>query len=360
MDLDSVDEAQTRNSGNELAASPSAILRSESFVPIAGIPIQDSSSNVVLGHIVSTQLPTATACWHCGSADRPEMLYVPCHCNTIIHRDCFRQWRTGWINPRNYFQCPNCMRDYNIERIKPSTAESEQRIWRRFRLEVAKMWFLTFFIVGVIIAAVALIAYYSDRSSKNVPVGVKYMLSSVVNGFPDGNSTDVWRAEFKRPDVYVWQYYTLLGCLATSILILVVFALLGCTFDEKERERKGACNCCADCCRGSSNDSMMWCIYCNNVSCPNPGDCSSSDCNSSCDTGGCDNEAAIIFVFVVIIIVAIAVLLSAIFVVILYACQKWALLYDRFASMLKAQAAELEGETIVLGLNEHWRPVTQV
>ena len=331
-------------------------------VPAPGLPILDQTTQVVVGHIVTSRQQQGPAtCWFCGKDDRPELLYIPCTCNTLIHRDCFRQWRTGWINPTNYFQCPNCMHDYNIERIKPSTTESEIRIWRRFRLEVAKMWFATFFVIGVIVAAIALIAYYSDRSEKNVPVGVKYMISSVVNGFPSSNSTAEWRENFKRPDVYVWQYYTLLGCVCTAILILVVFAFLGCTFDESKRERKGVCNCCGDCCRGSSsstNGDIFWCIYCNDVTCPNPSDCNQSCGN--CDLGGCDGEGAVIAAFVIVIVVVIAVLLGALFVIILYAAQKWALLYDRFASMIKAQAAELEGETVVLGIYEQWRPMTEV
>jgi hypothetical protein len=80
-------------------------------------------------------------------------------------------------------------------------------------------------------------------------------------------------------------------------------------------------------------------------SCPAPGDCS----------GGCGKdlgEAAVIL----ILIIAVIVVLSAVFVVILYCVQKVSLLYDRVSDMLRNQQWELEGETVVLGIHESWRP----
>ena len=54
------------------------------------------------------------------------------------------------------------------------------------------------------------------------------------------------------------------------------------------------------------------------------------------------------------------VIISAVFVVIFYAVKKWTLLYDRMTDMLLQQQAELEGDTVVLAMNETWRPVNAV
>ena len=315
------------------------------------------SDGTVYGRVVSTNMATsACECWHCGKSTMPETLYQPCRCGTYIHRGCFRQWRAGWINPRNYFQCPNCLYSYNIERVKPATTESKERIVQRYRCAVLQVWLVTLLVLAFFVDFFAVISYYADTSDKNVPVGMKYMLSSVINGFPDSNSTDVWRAEFKLPQYHVWPYYTLLGVLCTSILILTAFMFVGCTFDEDERKRKGGCNCCNDCCNGINYGGC----YCYDP-CPHC-DCSrcycggGGGCNFSGGGGGNLGEAAIILVLVIVVVV----IFSAIFVVIMFCIQKVTLLYDRVSDMLQNQQWELEGETVVLGIHESWRPNDRV
>lgn len=242
------------------------------------------------------------------------------------------------------------MHRYNLERVKPSTTESEEEIKRHYRCEIVKLWLglLLFFVV--IIGTLATIIYFCDPN-KNVPVATKYMLTSVLNGFPDKNSTDKWREDFKRDDVPVWHYYTLIATFIVSLCVLIAFAFMGCTFDEEERRKQR--RCCEDC--GGMQGCYCDCMYI---------DCSGASpriCNCDCkaEKCDCDSDSGPIIAIIVIIIV-IVVIFSAIFVVILYACQKCALLYDRVTHMLMSQQEELEGETVVLAVNETWRPTTSV
>ena len=323
--------------------------------PIVAERFITATDGTIYGRIVTSEtVPHTTQCWYCGKSEQPELMYQPCKCTTSIHRHCFRQWRTGWINPRNYFSCPNCMFSYNIERVKPATTESKERILQRYRWSIIRVWAIMFLLLGVLIGFFATISYYADTSEKNVPVAMKYMLSSVVQGFPNENSTEIWRSQFKLPNYAVWPYYTLLGVLCTSVLILIGFAFMGCTFDENERKRQDCCNCCSDACDGA-NCYYCYCYdpcpHCSCGSCDSCGNCGSGDCGggSDCKGGG---EAVIILVLVI----AVIVVLSAVFVVIIFCVKKISLLYDRVSDMLQTQQSELEGETVVLGIYESWRP----
>lgn len=328
-------------------------------------PLYYNASDPVLGTVVTEyDVQPSGCCWYCQSAERADMLFKPCACNSFIHRDCFRKWRTGWINPRNYFQCPNCCHSYKMERVRVSSGQTKANILRNYRFGLIKLWLGTFLFIGGIIAILATIAYFSDRSEKNIPVAIKFMMTSVVGGFPNSNSTAEWRENFRKPDVYVWPYYSLLGLLITSLLILIGFCFLGCTFDEKERRHR---NCCADCCAGNNgNDVGLWWCYCYDP-------CPHCNCNincvegckgcGSCGGGGgdckCDGDGAQVLIILLVVIIVI-IILSAIVVVILYAIQKGSLLYDRMTHALLSQAQELEGETVVLAVNESWRPYAAV
>ena len=312
----------------------------------------------VLGRIVGTaRPPEGQLCWYCANSGRNDELYdelyQPCNCPSVIHRSCFRKWRQGWINPRNYFACPNCLYSYNIERVRPSTVESTQRILRRYRLKVAQVWLSVLLMLTGVVALIATIAYYADRSEKNIPVGVKWALSSVVSGFPSTNSTSLWREEFKSPDHFVWPYYTLLGMFTASVIILSLFGLYGCSFNENERRTN--CTCCQDCCNGCGvvyiYDPCPTCNTCGSPSC----DCKSCDrCPSG--GGGGDNDAMVVVLLVVVLVIVVIVIFSALVVVIAFCIQRMSVLYDRLGSMLRHQQYELEGETVVLGMNESWRP----
>src|SRR4051812_40023660 len=74
-----------------------------------------SYQDPVLGHIIERPSSTNAVegiCWLCNNNARPRDLFKPCPCDVVCHRDCFRKWREGWINPRNYFCCPTCMFSY--------------------------------------------------------------------------------------------------------------------------------------------------------------------------------------------------------------------------------------------------------
>lgn len=317
---------------------------------------------VVTGTVVRTgggaTVDTSVPCWSCMSPGGD--LFKPCQCPTLIHRGCFRKWRATWINPRNYFSCPTCLCSYKIERLHPASAETTSRITKWFRYQIAKLWFSLFIVMGAIVTALALISWAADRNNKNVPVGMKYVLSSVVNGFPDRNSTSAWKEEFMSPDKWTWQYYTLLAVFLSSLVILLLFSLFGCSFDKNDKELT-RCDC-------SSN------LYCSCYSpCPTTLDCGNCDCCGhdcgqscggcsapSCNTGGDDAAPLLLILLIIIVIIVVIVIFSAVFIVIVFAGQKMSVLYTQMAKMIRCQAQELEGETEVLDVNELWRPLNQV
>jgi hypothetical protein len=337
-----------------------------------GIPVIRSSDHI----------PEWARCDLCSVGSEKGELFRPCKCSNgarYFHRTCFRTWRQGWINPRNYFCCPDCMYSYRIERVKEGSiaSESRERIIRHFRIRMLLFYLGMLLILFALIGGIAGIAYAADDDVKNVPVGVKYMMTSVVSGLPPDNATTIWRDQFKQPDTPVWPYYTLLGSFCAAILILVGFALIGCSFDENERPRRRCSEQCG--CNGSSSgsDPLLY-TYWGCYSCHTPVDCCYCPCDECCDRtcnrncggsgGGCGScdckgsdckgggEAALILLLVVIVVV----LISAIFVIILYTVKKWALFHDRMTDMIHNQASELESETIVLGVDETLRPTTAV
>ena len=264
---------------------------------------------------------------------------------------------------------------YRMERVRPDSTQTKQEVVTQYRRKVAFLWLSLFSILGGLTAAIAMIAYGSDMSRKNIPVAVKFMLTSVIHGWPPPDAAQVWRRDFKAADTFVWQYYALLGGLVTSILVLLAFTCVGCTFDEQERSNRTCCQSCG--CADNNNNAWLWC-YCydpcpytyrsssgrGNCYCGNCGNCSGGGCgNCSGGCGGCSGgdckgggEALIVIVLIVIVIV----LVSAIFVVIGYALRKWALFHDRMTDMLHWQQCELEGETVVLGMHESVRPLNEV
>lgn len=336
--------------------------------PVTNERFINGSDGVVYGKIVSTlpvPNPLEATCWYCRQCEPAGELYKPCPCESLIHRNCFRQWRTGWINPRNYFSCPNCMHSYNLERVRTASTESKERMRTNYRMAVVKVWASVVVVFGAVVAALAGISYGCDTSEKNIPVAVRVLLTSVVAGFPNSNSTTMWHEEFKRPDVAVWPYYSLFGLFLTSILILVSFSCIGCTFDESDRRRSGHCNCLDDCCVGASNGLNVWVVpdgggnCCSCCDCTvDRGGCHGSHCGNcsggsvNCDGGG---DAGPIIAVIILVIVVI-IIFSAVLVVLLFAIQKCSLLYDRLTAMLLSQQSELEGETVVLGMGESWRP----
>jgi hypothetical protein len=194
------------------------------------------------------------------------------------------------------------MTSYHIERVKDGTIASESRdkIVNHFRCRMVMFYLAMLLILAALIGGIAGIAYGADDDDKNVPVGVKYMMTSVVSGLPPDNATTIWREQFKQPHVAVWPYYTLLGTLCAAIIILIAFACIGCTFNEDERPRRKCSDQCG--CGGSGNSgSDMWiysywgCYNCNTPmdSCYCPCDKCCDDCcgngSARANGGGCGN-----------------------------------------------------------------------
>jgi hypothetical protein len=321
-------------------------------------------------------IPADAVCSECmlghnGAPLDGNCLFQPCEClrgygRRYFHRECFRKWRTGWINPRNYWICPDCMFYYNIERIRPEREESEskQRIKSRFQSEMLKMWAVLISTVVAFVAFWCLVCYYADRENKNIPVGMKFMHTSVIYGWPPENAEEKWREEFKRPDVWVWPYYLMFSLLITSICVLLLFCFAGCTFDEDERKRRS----CQQQCHCYPGDAfyIAWCCaesgeaLCTCCTKDEAGDacCECKDChpNECCRSLGDAKEFAIIIVLIIIV----AVLVSAVFVIIFFGLRKGQLIHDRMSEMIINQSCEQEGDTVVLGKGESVRPENQV
>jgi hypothetical protein len=290
---------------------------------------------------------------------------------------------------------------YRIERVKDGSlaSDSRQRIVRHFRLKMAAFYFGMLALLCGLVGVFSGVAYLLDDSDKNVPVAAKYMLSSAVYGYPPANATELWRAQFRQPDVAVWPYYTLLGAVCASVVVLVAFACIGSSFDDRSRPHRSCADQCDGCCgRNSSNTPTCWGCYqcycpCDTYYDPYPygfhhhhhhgglhlhhhhhnavdctcccsgcGDCdhhhcNCNDCKHSGGGGGGDLGQLLIALVLIVIVV---VLVSAIAVIMLQTVRKWALFHDRMTDMLRNQASELESETIVLGIDEALRPTDAV
>lgn len=345
--------------------------------PTAERFVFDQDGNV-FGKIVSNAPPQfidrSATCWFCKSgsgcdgATPGNELFCPCDCYTPIHRECFRRWRGSWMNPRNYFGCPTCGHSYQLQQVLPGTDASRARVVRAYRIAILKIWLVVILGFAGLSMAVGGIGYGADKDEKNIPVAVKCLLTSVISGFPNSNSTTEWREDFKRPEVPVWPYYSLLGIFVTSLVVLIAFLFTGCSFDENDRRRRGHCTCCDDCCDGTNG--CVWMCY---DPCPtshigsgdgtqhcdctvNGGGCNGDcgNCNSSGSSGDCGDAGAILAVLVIVIIAI--VIFSAIVVLILAMIQRCSLLYDRMTDMVRQQELEREHEVIVLGMHETWKP----
>ena len=182
---------------------------------------QQNNNNIVQYFYTSSQ----AKCALCGEGDiRPndDPLFKPCPCDRVWHRaTCFRKWRRGIISPRNYWSCPDCLYNYNMERIRDDhNFKTKEEIKRKIWIEIAKLWVAILFGVAATTAILAVISYGADSSEKNIPVVMKSMLTSVLYGFPEGNQTDIWREEFKDPDVSVSEWYGMFGGFLCALVIL--------------------------------------------------------------------------------------------------------------------------------------------
>eukprot|EP00760_Papus_ankaliazontas_P014488 PhM_4_TR16087/c1_g1_i3/m.38402 len=149
---------------------------------------------------------------------------------------------------------PDC---YPASLEQPASLElmgdSRRRARTIYAFGVLKLWLFLVCVIGGSVAAFSGFSYAVDHAHKRVPVGVKYALSSVVEGFPSSNSTSEWEAEFKRPEVRVWPYYTVLGLLCTSVLILTVPQIFGLDHRVREHRHREPCHACDGlCCRNNN------------------------------------------------------------------------------------------------------------
>jgi hypothetical protein len=214
--------------------------------------------------------------------------------------------------------------------------------------EMAKLWVGIFLAVGATIGLFAGFAYLVDTSNKNVPVIMKYAMSSVVHGVPDQDEMDQWRIDFHKKEVRVWPYYSVLGILCMSVATLIVFNLFG--IDDREYNRiRGThprratyhtSGCCQNCyCR----DVYCDCYCCGNCDCPHhSGGCNGNDCKGD----------AMPVIVVLLIIVAAIIVISAVWVIVLWGLKKMVNNHDAYASRLFAYSQERSGETRVLGRDE--------
>jgi hypothetical protein len=221
-------------------------------------------------------------------------------------------------------------------------------MWRTYRIRVLKVWFTALLFLAACVGVLSTISYFSDKAEKNIPVGMKYLMIGAISGFPGGNETSTWRQQFKEPNYAVWPYYMLFGIFVASVVILMSFTFVGCSFDEKDRLRRSHCACCNDC----------WCYtgpfpVCDCCNCQTSTNC--IGCSGTAQSVKCDGNGGEVMA-ILVLVVAVIIILSAVFVVILFCVQRCSLLYDRLTDMIRNQQYELEEETVVLGLFESWHP----
>eukprot|EP00760_Papus_ankaliazontas_P022873 PhM_4_TR19057/c0_g1_i2/m.3451 len=364
-------------------------------------------------HPPVTRLEDAEACWICLSNNNSVDLFRPCACNSFVHRKCLATWRFTGRNLRSWSHCPNCASPYRIVYGRTATPEQAAECRRRKRSAralyyraVLMLWLTLLLSICGTIAVFAAIAYGIDGDSKNIPVFVKYCMTSVAAGVPSTEDVEKWRDDFNDAETAVWPYYTLFGSLCTSVVVLIVFHVLGLSdreeHNEEDRPRRERRPCCT-CCRGHTHyhyDAIWWYCYFPNVYCDcndcccgasigdiNPattcqacgdncaGCCEGIGCKDCADTcrvdscGGCHNPCGdgggsgggdggvLIIVFVVaIIVLALIILISALFVIILFVVKRIGTMYGAYTSRLMAMTEDRTGYSRVLDRDEQMAP----
>lgn len=368
-----------------------------------------------------------TVCYICqGAATSNDLTFFkPCEC-PYVHRRCFHALRSQTITPKNYFYCSICDHQYKIERVDsnfdPESME-ETSIRAQVRLRLALFWFVLIFVLCSSVAIFGFIGYAAERDSKDIPVAMSYVVTSVFRGVPDANTTKLWREDFLDPDTPVFPYYMIFGILITSVAIILAYLIFyvyeECCEHYKEREksdyREQKASKCSNQCHCSGND-CNYCFYCwwcssstshheppclnlnpmmcdgcmdaacchcsgerscvdscsqscncggsggGSGGCPDCSNCASGcDCPSCGGDGGCDcGEGAIPFVAAAVLILAIAVVVSAIFIVGYFAAQRIERFHQYYSEMLYKRQLELNNKMVVIGKGESLRPDDQV
>eukprot|EP00759_Apiculatamorpha_spiralis_P057831 PhF_6_TR8788/c0_g1_i5/m.13940 len=278
-------------------------------------------------------------CVICLSEEYQNDLFRPCLCKSYIHHVCLREWRHKGQNLRAYTHCPTCAYKYRV--VTVDIGKNYHSI-REYYFNVAKFWVVLFFGLISMIGVYAGVSYLCDTTRKNVPVVVKYMLSSVIHGIPTTDEITKWRNDFYKDDVRVWPYYLLLGVLCTSITLLIganVFGLNDTEYEQLPPHRRRSTGRCDRCCDNCD-------VYCD---CCGQDCCSASSCNcncgGNCDCKGGDGEAIAIGAIVIILFIVVIVVLSAVWVVVGFVVKRMANLHDAYSARLYAYSQERSGET---------------
>ena len=222
---------------------------------------------------VAEQMET---CWIClqdsplnSKAGEGEELMKPCRCNSYVHRSCLNEWRhQTQINPRNFWNCPNCTTAYQFRRYEePVNSEDDRLLIRTYRKRVVKLWLTLIFMTITIVLGTELALWAVDRGGKRIPIAAKFLSQSILHGgidFQSNNEENVnstalsnatwqahhsngskkdewkefWKEEFKGTHTRTWPYYLVVAIFLDSVGVLTWFAFcVGCSFDEHERRR---------------------------------------------------------------------------------------------------------------------------
>eukprot|EP00759_Apiculatamorpha_spiralis_P012268 PhF_6_TR19294/c0_g1_i1/m.28365 len=306
-------------------------------------------------------------CWICLSSQPATDLFQPCKCNSWVHRKCLHTWRYKGAHARSMTHCPNCATPYRVvPTYIPGTHIDTQRMYRQ---EIWKLWASIVVGFGALIGFIAGVSYLLDDTNKEVPVLMRYAMSSVLHGVPDSVEIETWRSDFHKKEIRVWPYYGILGLVVTSCIVLIANACCGISDGDHQRSVSSPlrtnyrystcpdCYCyntdCYCCCDGPSyhhHHTHNNCGACCGDCCSGS-NCNCSDCKGGGGGGSGDNPVVAILA-VLLIVVMLVVVVSAVWVVVGYGIKKMNNGYGAYSMKLLAYSQERSGETTVLGRDE--------
>jgi hypothetical protein len=318
-------------------------------------------------------------CWICCKAEPVNEFIRPCQCNFPVHKSCIEKWRSTSLTPEKYYYCPNCKGKFTTKKIKNEVSGDEiKNIQREYYCKVS--FFIFFFLAFwmFIITLWSVFAWGCDKDYKNIPVFIKYIMSSIAYGFPSKNETAIWRKDFKDPDVKTWQYYGLFGSVITAICTLLLLWTEYYYTSEQSYWKKYLTNtqkyglekkygtyfCCISCCiccheyndnntclRIENNRTKSCCDGNCGGNCGNCNCCCCDNCGN-CNCSNCGNDACI-FVLILVVIIIVIVLISAICVLIgfmVYKVSEYGLIYNK---MIHLRTLENNGVIVICDRSEY-------
>ena len=316
-------------------------------------------------------------------------LFQPCQCNSFVHRKCLQKWRFSGNNLRAYTHCPTCSFQYRVVTV---TYEHKSKTQYTYTTAMLEVW------LGIILTCLAVIAgfggfsYLVDTSQKNVPVAMKYAMSSVLHGLPNQTEINAWRDGYRGAD-HVWPYYTLLGVLCGSVFSLIVLHVIGVDDrspgQQSQKKRTRHCTCCDETSSTSYSGNYYYygnpyyggyyggqpyCHSCNGCYCDCDGCCNNNACglcclpDNSCSGGACSGGCAdadckgegaqvmVILVLIIVIVIAVMIIVSAVWCIIAFGVKRVSGYSVAYSERCYANAQERFGETRVLGRGEAHMP----